>query len=142
MPGATNETVRSRNTVATICRRMVSFVDKNPDCCHEAGVKTASILAQQRHSSSKELVAHHLLHLDTEAVTLPRQSSLPLEGCHMKQILNVVARAVAASGVLAGAAMAQAPIPVTVTPEPSTYVLLGTGAVALGLVARARRNKK
>jgi hypothetical protein len=128
--------------VATICRRIMSFVGKNPDSRHDAGANTAPILAQQRHSSLKELVAHHLPYLATEAVTLPRQSSLPLEGCHMKQILNVVARAVAASTVLAGAAMAQAPIPATVVPEPSTYVLLGTGAVALGFIARARRNKK
>jgi hypothetical protein len=60
----------------------------------------------------------------------------------MKQIVKVVTGAVAASAALATAAFAQAPIPATVVPEPSTYVLLGTGAVALGLIARARRNKK
>lgn len=60
----------------------------------------------------------------------------------MKQLVKVVTGAVAASAALAGAAVAQAPMPTVVVPEPSTYVLLGTGAVALGLIARARRNKK
>ncbi|MCU0649015.1 MAG: PEP-CTERM sorting domain-containing protein [Gemmatimonadaceae bacterium] len=60
----------------------------------------------------------------------------------MKQFAKVVTGAVAASAALASTVLAQGAVPVVVTPEPSTYVLLGTGAVALGLIARARRNKK
>jgi hypothetical protein len=59
----------------------------------------------------------------------------------MRNLFKNVMAAVAATAAVAGTAAAQ-PVPTTVVPEPSTYVLLGTGAIALGLIARARRNKK